>query len=240
MLVICRMERSQMSDRDEENVKTNVYVWLKTHSAVGFGRRRLAVSFTSSGIPAIRTHNILESEESSHASQAPPSASCLFIRLLLPLLPQSQCTLTDCVTQGDVEITHSRLLSSERSLMRLLHSEAAVYCSAPQNSPQMSWHQWAHQFIHSGPEKPGGQFLMAYWTQHWYGEPVGNFPALPHVRWFKYVNHTSSVLLISNIITPHLSLYVRKTAILSEFFSFPFDRNFYKKKKNIPLQRDYI
>lgn len=105
----------------------------------------------------------------SHASQAPPSTSCLFIRLLIPLLPQYQRTLTDCVTQGDVEITHSRLLSSERSLMRLCTQRLLFIVQLLRIA-----HRWVSiselikyaSSIHSEPEKSGGQFLMAYWPQH--------------------------------------------------------------------------
>lgn len=81
----------QISDWDEENAIAKVYVWLKTHAAVEFGRRRLPVRLasvsstaskswldtklvherSSSGILATRTHNILESEERRPAHMLP-------------------------------------------------------------------------------------------------------------------------------------------------------------------------
>lgn len=62
--------------------------------------------------------------------------------------------------------------------------------------------------------------------------PVGNSQVLPHVIWFKYVNHTISVLLITNFITPHLSLYVRKRAILNKHMSTCFHQ---QKQQRRPL-----
>lgn len=147
----------QMSDWDEENAITNVYIWLKTHSAVEFGWRRLPVSlasvsspasksrldsklvheWSSSGILSARTHNILESEERRRAHMLPRLLHQLPVCLYVFSFHCSHSISALWRTLGDVE---SRLLSFEIPVMRLLHFhwDAAVYCSAPQNSPQMS------------------------------------------------------------------------------------------------------
>lgn len=172
----------QMSGWDEENVITNVYIWLKTNSAVELGRRRLPVNLpsvastaskctlhsklayerSSSGIPAIRTHHIPEFEERRPAH----------------MLPRLLCQLPVCLYVFSFHCSHSisalgrTLIHKEmwkstecwntRDASLHFHWDSVVYCSAPQNSQQMSYHQWAHQIciIHSEAEKTGGQFHM--------------------------------------------------------------------------------
>lgn len=150
---------------------------------------------------------------------APLSASCLFIRLLVPLLPQHQGTLTDLMTWKSDTADCWALKYHKCDFAFSLGGCCLLFSSSEQPTDEFTTASSSithHPFRAWENRRPVHHGIP---THDWYVDLWGILKCCLLI-WVKYVNHTSSVLLISNVITPHLSLYVRKTAILSKVFSF--------------------
>lgn len=134
---------------------------------------------SSSGIPSARTHSCVWGKKANSSSACFPGSSISFL-FVYASSPSTAPTLS---VHSDEPYyirrcgNHTQLLlTSQIPLMPLhFHWDAAVYCWALQNSPQMSSHQWAHQLciIQSEPEKTGCRLLTASWTHSWHRDLWG-------------------------------------------------------------------